>query len=123
MNYKRSEEREHSKRGRILEVSFPGGRIEDGRIKADRGFYIDLDKKNGGAILRKVGSSGPGIVIEPCECALEKGGSCVQVVSDIDGQINEIWCEDESCGFCVGGVAPEPGYDFSLRVVFATMGP
>ena len=43
-------------------------------------------------------------MITPCECSLETGGACVQVTSDgPTGEIEELWCEDQDCGFCVGG--------------------
>lgn len=103
----------------ITEISFPGGKIKDGHIKADPDWQFTSDEKTGGALLRQIGG-GPGVIIDPCECALETGGSCVQVsAEDDDGVIIEIWCEDNGCGFCVGGVRPEAGLDFRLKLTFA----
>jgi hypothetical protein len=109
------------KNSRILEISFPGGKIVDGKIKAEPGFYIELNPKGGGVIKRRAGG-GPGITIEPCECALETGGSCAQATtSDANGNITDLWCVDQGCGFCVGGLTPEVGAVFSLKIRFATV--
>lgn len=104
-------------RMQITEIAFPGGKIVDGHIRPDPGSTITLDEKSGGAILRM--RDGGGVVIDPCECALETGGDCAQVTTDgPDGQIADIWCDDSGCGFCVGGIRPENG-DFALRLTFA----
>jgi hypothetical protein len=104
---------------RVTEISFPGGRIVEGRIRPDPDTEIVKDEKTGGFLMRRAGG-GPGVVVDACECSLETGGSCVQVYTQDDGgRILEIWCEDDGCGFCVGGVRPEAGLDFSLRLTFA----
>lgn len=104
---------------RVTEISFPGGRIVDGRIRPDPDVKVVKDEKTGGFVMRRA-AGGPGVIIDPCECSLETGGSCVQVYTqDGDGTILEIWCEDDGCGFCVGGVRPEPGLNFSLRFSYA----
>ena len=101
----------------ITEIAFPGGKIVDGHIRPDPGSTITVDEKTGGAVLRM--RDGTGTTIDPCECALETGGSCVQVTSeDDDGQINDLWCDSQGCGFCVGGIRPE-GSDFALRFTVA----
>lgn len=109
------------KKSQILEISFPGGKIEDGRIKADPDYYIEPNPKGGGVLKRRAGG-GPGITIEPCECALETGGSCGQAtITDPRGNITDIWCVDQGCGFCVGGLTPEAGAPFSLRIRYSTL--
>jgi hypothetical protein len=109
-------------KSQIVEISFPGGKIQDGKIKADPGYYIELDSKTGGAFLRQRGGSGRGITIEPCECALETGGSCAQATTEgPNGDITDLWCVDDGCGFCVGGLTPELGQAFSLKILFATL--
>jgi hypothetical protein len=104
---------------RIKEISFPGGRFIDGRIRVDPDTEVVKDEKTGAVVLlRPVGGSGS--TIDPCECALETGGACLQVTAeDDDGQIIDIWCEDDGCGFCVGGIRPELGGDFRLELKFA----
>jgi hypothetical protein len=103
---------------RITEISFPGGRIVDGRFRPEKGGTAIRDPKTGTVMMRPAGG-GPGSTIEPCECALETGGSCSQaVVYGPDGDITEIWCVDDGCGFCVGGISPE-GAGFTLRVTLA----
>lgn len=102
-----------------VEVSFPGGKFVDGKIKADPDFVIELDKKTGGAVLRKRAGGGRGATIEPCECALETGGACSQATNENpDGDITDLWCVDDGCGFCVGGIRPEPESNFVVKFRF-----
>lgn len=102
-----------------MEVSFPGGRFVDGKIRADPGFFIELDKRTGGAVLMRRGGGGAGATIEPCECALEGGGVCVQVTqTGPNDDIIDLWCEGQNCGFCVGGITPEPESAFVVKFKF-----
>lgn len=102
-----------------VEVSFPGGKFVDGKIKADPDFVIELDKKTGGAVLRRRAGGGQGATIEPCECALETGGACNQAhIEDPDGNITDLWCVDNGCGFCVGGITPGPESNFAVKFRF-----
>jgi hypothetical protein len=108
-------------KSRIVEISFPGGKILDGRIVADPDYHIELNPKGGGVLKRRNGG-GPGVTIEPCECALDTGGSCLQATSsDPNGDITDLWCVDYGCGFCVGGLTPEVGAPFALKIRFATL--
>ena len=103
----------------ITEISFPGGRIVDGRIRADPDTKITKDEKTGAMVMRPAGG-GPGVIIQPCACTLDNGGSCDQAyIEDGNGDIIEVWCVDNGCGFCVGGVSPEAGLDFRLSLTFA----
>jgi hypothetical protein len=116
--YSQASSRGNDLSSRVTEIAFPGGRIVGGRIRPDRDTEVVKDEKNGGFLMRLAGG-GPGVVIDPCECSLETGGSCLQVSTEENGTILEIWCEDDGCGFCVGGVRPEAGLDFRLRLTFA----
>lgn len=56
------------------------------------------------------------IVISPCECSLETGGNCAQATRDgPDGDVAEVWCVDNNCGFCVGGAADPSDPSTSVR--------
>jgi hypothetical protein len=110
-------DRDEEERGsRIKEISFPGGRLVDGKFRPEKGGTAVRDPKTGAVMMRP--AEGPGSTVEPCECSLETGGSCNQVVQyGPDGDIIAIWCDDNGCGFCVGGISPE-GSDFTLRVTY-----
>jgi len=92
--------------GRKQYLEFPGFTVEEGVYKPKPGWTF-TKIKDGTFFLARMGT---GVIIMPCECALETGGSCDQVTSTgPDGDIKEIWCDDNKCGFCVGGTAePEP---------------
>jgi hypothetical protein len=79
------------------------------------GPSLTSEPKTGTVMMRPAGG-GPSITVEPCECALETGGFCSQaVLYGPDGDITEIWCVDDGCGFCVGGISPK-GAGFTMRV-------
>jgi hypothetical protein len=100
--------------GREQYLEFDGFTVEEGVYKAKPGWTFS-EGEGGTIILAR--ANNPGVVITPCECSLETGGSCDQAHSeDAGGNIREIWCVDNGCGFCVGGVA-EPD-DPSSRVRF-----
>jgi hypothetical protein len=84
-------------------IEFSSFTVEDGVYKPKPGWKFTKGEKKGTIIVARQ-SGGPGVVITPCECALETGGNCAQVTIDgPDGQIKEIFCDDNGCGFCVGG--------------------
>jgi hypothetical protein len=90
--------------GRKQHLEFQGFTVEEGVYKPKPGWTFTAE--TGGKILARMNTGGGGIIITPCECALEGSGECHQASSDNpDGTIGEIWCEDIGCGFCVGGVA------------------
>jgi hypothetical protein len=94
--------------GRKQYLEFQGFTVEEGVYRPKPGWTFT--KVKGGQIV--VARMGRGVIITPCDCALETGGSCNQATVGSDGDIKEIWCEDNGCGFCVGGTAepePEPG--------------
>ena len=110
-------EREEERGPRIKEISFPGGTVANGRFRPEKGGTAIRDPKTGTVFMRPA-NDGPGSTVEPCECSLETGGSCSQVVQyGPDGDIIAIWCDDNGCGFCVGGISPE-GAGFTIRVAF-----
>lgn len=113
-------EQDSGRRSTITEISFPGGRLVDGRIRVDPDTNVVKDEESGQLMMRPAGG-GPGVIIDNCACTIEGGGSCDQAyIEDSSGDIIEIWCVDNGCGFCVGGVRPENGADFWLRFSYAT---
>jgi hypothetical protein len=102
--------------GRKQYIEFEGFTVEEGVYKPKPGWFFT--KGQGGTIV-VARMSAPGVIITPCACALETGGSCAQASSEgPGGDITEIWCEDLGCGFCVGGTAePEPEAKDGLKWV------
>jgi len=87
--------------GRRQHLEFAAFTVEEGLYKPKPGWKFTKGDK-GTVIARQ--NTGPGVVITPCECALETGGSCAQATIDgPEGDIKELWCVDQGCGFCVGG--------------------
>jgi len=90
--------------GREQRLEFEGFTVEEGVYKPKPGWKFT--KRDNGKIAVARANTGPGVIITPCECALETGGTCSQAESrDPNGDIREIWCVDDGCGFCVGGTA------------------
>ena len=90
--------------GRKQHIEFAGFTVEEGVYKPKAGWTFTRGDKSTIVAARQNG--GPGVVITPCECALTTGGSCNQASSEgPNGDIREVWCVDNACGFCVGGTA------------------
>lgn len=88
--------------GQKQHLEFPSFTVEEGVYKPKPGWTFTKGEKS--TIIVAQQSGGAGVIITPCECSLETGGDCRQVTIDgPDGQIREIFCEDNNCGFCVGG--------------------
>jgi hypothetical protein len=87
--------------GRKQHIEFAAFTVDEGVYKPKAGWTFTKGEK-GTVIARQ--NTGPGIVITPCACSLETGGSCDQAtIDDPNGDIKELWCIDNGCGFCVGG--------------------
>lgn len=99
-------------------LEFNGFTVEDGVYKPKPGWNF-TPGKDGTIVVAKDNATGG--VISPCECAIEGDGSCSQASSEdpITGDIREIWCVDQGCGFCVGGVQDpdEPANHVKFDVV------
>jgi hypothetical protein len=99
--------------GRKQHIEFAAFTVDEGVYKPKPGWTFTKGTKKSTIIARQ--NTGPGVVITPCECSLETGGSCAQVIIDgPDGQIREVFCDDNGCGFCVGGTG-EPGDPTAVR--------
>jgi hypothetical protein len=81
---------------------FKGFKIERGVYTADPGWKFE---PQGDAYLHLLANES-GDNSEPCDCALETGGSCDQAT--LNGDITEIRCVDNGCGFCVRGTTVDP---------------
>lgn len=101
--------------GRKQQLEFEAFTVEEGVYRPKPGWTFT--KGDGGTIVAARANSS-GVVITPCECALETGGRCDQASSSdpTTGDIKEVWCVDNGCGFCVGGTV-EPD-DPSSQVRF-----
>jgi len=84
-------------------IEFSSFTVEQGVYKPKPGWKFTRGEKDTIVVARQ---SGGGIVITPCECALETGGSCSQATREgPTGDILEVWCVDDKCGFCVGATS------------------
>jgi hypothetical protein len=100
--------------GRTQRLEFPAFTVEEGIYRPKSGWTFTAGEKGTVVAARQVG--GPGIVITPCECALETGGSCAQAsIENPDGSIRELWCVDQDCGFCVGGTVEPDDPESAVR--------
>lgn len=93
-------------------LEFEGFTVEQGVYKPKPGWTFTQGKDNTIVAARANDS----IVITPCECALETGGNCSQASRDgPNGDIAEVWCVDDRCGFCVGGTVDPDDPSDSVR--------
>ena len=104
--------------GRKQQLEFPAFTVDEGVYRPKPGWKFT--KGEGGTIVAARANS-PGVVITPCACALETGGSCDQASTEdpTTGDIREVWCVDNGCGFCVGGTAEpdDPASQIRFNVV------
>lgn len=93
-------------------LEFNAFTVEDGLYRPKPGWTFTQGKDNTIVAARANDS----IVITPCECALETGGTCSQASLDgPNGDIREVWCVDDGCGFCVGGAVDPDDPSSSVR--------
>jgi hypothetical protein len=89
--------------GRKQHLEMKGFTLDEGVYRPKPGWRFT--KGEGGKIVARQNTGG-GIIITPCACSLETGGSCDQAtIEGPGGDITEVWCVDNGCGFCVGGTA------------------
>jgi hypothetical protein len=87
--------------GRKQHMEFESFTVDEGVYKPKAGWTFTKGK--GGKIV-VARANNTGVIITPCECSLETGGSCDQANTEgPTGDIREVWCVDNGCGFCVGG--------------------
>lgn len=92
----------HTNSEKTQHIEFAGFTVDEGVYKPKPGWKFTAGGKNTIVVARQ--NTGPGVVITPCACALENGGACMQASIDgPNGDIKEVWCVDDKCGFCVGG--------------------
>lgn len=101
--------------GRKQHIEFERFTVEEGVYKPKPGWTFTRGEKD--TIVVAKDNNEPGVIITPCECALEKGGPCLQAHSEDPrtGDIKEVWCVDNDCGFCVGGTAEPNDPSSSVR--------
>ena len=88
-------------------LDFEGFTVESGIYKPKPGWQFRAQKD--GSFMVAKDNSDSGGRIEPCECSLTTGGACSQATAEDEfGNITDIWCVDDGCGFCVGGVTEDP---------------
>jgi hypothetical protein len=97
--------------GRKQHLEFEAFTVDEGVYQPKPGWTFTKGEKNTIVAARQ---NSPGVVITPCACSLETGGSCDQAElrDPQTGDILEVWCVDNGCGFCVGGTA-QPDNPFS----------
>lgn len=89
-------------------LEFTGFTVENGVYRLKPGGWKFRPQQDGTFVVARDNDESGG-TIEPCECALTTGGTCAQAsMQDESGDIVEIWCVDEGCGFCVGGTTADP---------------
>jgi hypothetical protein len=94
-------------------IEFEGFTVDEGVYKPKPGWTFTKGKDDTIVVAR---ANDGGVIITPCACALETGGSCGQASSEgPDGDIKEIWCVDQDCGFCVGGTVDPDDTAESVR--------
>lgn len=95
-------------------LEFEGFTVEEGVYKPKSGWTFTPGE--GGTVVVARANDAPGVIITPCACALETGGRCDQAHSEgPSGDIREVWCVDNGCGFCVGGTADPDDPSSSVR--------
>lgn len=99
-------------------LEFESFTLKDGVYRPKPGWTFTKGKNDTIVAMR----ANDGVVITPCECAIEDGhttspgGHCAQAHHPDDGgPIKEVWCADNGCGFCVGGTAEPDDPASSVR--------